>query len=63
MSVTAKKDDVRRMIVVLTGLAVLSICGSVWRGDSFRATVGYALVGLACGGFVFACYLWAKRKS
>ena len=54
---------VRRMIVVLSVLLVVGIATSIWRGDSLRTTVGLNLFGLACGGFVFACYAWARRKN
>jgi hypothetical protein len=54
--------DVRRMIAVLLTLLVVGVAASLWRGDSLGTTVGYAAVGLACAGVVYACYFWARRK-
>jgi hypothetical protein len=51
------------MVTVLGVLLVVGVATSIWRGDSLGTTVGTSLVGLACGGFVFACYLWARRKN
>ena len=59
----AMDSPARRMVVVLGVLLVVAVATSIWRGDSLGTTVGTSLVGLACGGFVFACYLWARRKS
>ena len=62
-SVMAMDSPVRRMVAVLGVLLVVGVATSIWRGDSVATTVGTSLVGLACGGFVFACYFWARRKS
>ena len=48
------------MIVVLGALPWLGF--SSWRGDSLATTAALA-VGLACGGFVYAGYFWARREN
>ena len=58
----ALESPVRRMIVVLGVLLVVGVAASIWRGDSPATTLGLSLVGLACGGFVFGCYLWVRRS-
>jgi hypothetical protein len=53
----------RRMLVVLGVLLALDLAWSLWRGESLGYTVTHALVGLGCGGFVFACHFWARRTD
>jgi hypothetical protein len=62
-SVMAMDSPVRRMIVVLGVLLVVGVATSIWRGDSLGTAVGINLVGLACGGLVFAAYFWARRTK
>jgi hypothetical protein len=51
-----------RMTWGLALMLVLVVVGSVSRGDSPFTTATHALVGLGCGGFVIACYLWSHRR-
>jgi hypothetical protein len=51
------------MLIVLGFLLALDLTWSICRGDSLTFTVTNALIGLGCGGFVFACYFWARRKN
>jgi hypothetical protein len=59
----AMDAPVRRMFAVLGFLLVVGVATSLWRGDSVATTIGLSLVGLACGGLVFAAYFWARRKN
>jgi hypothetical protein len=59
----AMDAPVRRMFAVLGFLLVVGVASSIWRGDSVGTTVGLTLVGLACGGLVFAAYFWARRSN
>ena len=59
---TAMDAPARRMIFGVLMFLVIGIAFALQRGDSLGTIVAQTAVGLACGGFVLACYLWARRK-
>ena len=53
---------VRRMLTVLAIFLPIGVVFSIWRGDSFGTTVGYALVGVGVVGALVALHLYVGRR-
>jgi hypothetical protein len=61
-SVIVVDAPARRMIGGLLFFLVIGVALSLWEGDGLGTIAARSAVGLACGGFILACYWWARRK-
>jgi hypothetical protein len=53
----------RRMAAAMVFLMAVGVGFSIWRGDSPRMMLGFAVASLVGGGIVLGGYLWARRKN